>query len=108
MVSNSLYATVSLLVADIFGRSLPIEGQDPDLPLDRNRGRQKADLTIASLIVELARDRQGFPIRAQQTAELRRGAYLHVLTDAKSSLENRNSFVDRRHIKHFRPRVNRR
>ena len=58
-------------MTDILGRSLPIEWQDLELPLDRNRGWQKADLTIASLIVQFSCDRQGFAVRPQRIAELR-------------------------------------
>ena len=41
-------------MTDILGRSLPIERQDLELPLDRNGGWQKADLAIASLVVQLS------------------------------------------------------
>lgn len=54
-----------LLVLDVFGRSLPVEGQDLKVPLDRNRFRQIANLVVASLVFQLSRDREGLAVGFQ-------------------------------------------
>src|ERR1700690_2981834 len=75
--------------------------------MDGNRGRQIAGFSGASLTNTLTGDGHGFAVGPQRSAELGRSTYLHVLTDAKGSLENRNALVDGRHEEHFRMRINR-
>ena len=88
--SHNSLAAAALLVANIFRSPLPIEGQHLQLPLDRHRRRQKANLTIASLIFELPCNRDCFSVGAQRIAEIRCGGQLQILGYAECTLENRN------------------
>ncbi len=68
-------------MANILGRSLPVERHDLQLPLNRNRSWQKANLAVAGLILELPRNRDCLSLRPQRIAELRRSVYLQILAD---------------------------
>jgi len=79
---------------NILWRSLPIERHDLQLPLNRDRGRQKTNLAIAGLIFDLTRNRDEFTIRTKRVAEVRRRGHLHVLAGAECALEDRHALID--------------
>ena len=97
-----------LLMPNILWRSLPIKGHDLQLPLNRNRSRQKANLAVAGLILKFPRNRDGFSVRPKRVAEIRCGGHLQVLADAERAFENGHALLDRRQIENFGARVDRR
>src|SRR5581483_507564 len=89
-----LFTRDELFVTNLLWSALAIERERLHVPLDRNRFGQKANLTVASLIFELACDRQRLAIIAKRVAELGSGADLDVFADAERAGENRNPFFD--------------
>jgi len=81
-------------MANLLWRSLSIEGQHLQLPLDWNGCRKETNLAIAGLIFELARNSDGFPVGPKRVAEVRRSGDLHVLGDAERALEDRDTLLD--------------
>src|SRR5579863_5566205 len=99
--SNKFVNCRRLFMADIFRGPLAIERQYLQLPLDRYRRRQKANLTVASLEFQLPCNRDRFSVSAQRTAEIRSGGQLQILSYAKFTLEHRNALLDRRQKQSF-------
>src|SRR5258708_3264549 len=98
----------TLFVLDVLGRSLPIERENLQFPADWHRGWQIADIAVASLIMQLSRDRNGPPFRSQRVPEIRGGVYPHILTDVERALEDGHSLLDRWQIENFGPWINHR
>src|SRR5262249_44610920 len=79
---------------NILGRSLAIQRQDPEFPLNGSRGWRVANLLVACLILELAMDRDRLSFLAQRAYELRGGSQLSFLCNAERSLEDRYSLLN--------------
>ena len=83
-------------MSDVFRGPLAIQRQHLQLPLDRHRRRQKANLTVAGLIFEFSCNRDCFSVGGQRTAEIRCAGYLQILGYTEFALEHRDALIDRR------------
>src|SRR5260370_29595012 len=90
------------------GGSVRGGGQELQLPLNRNRGRQKAYLAIARLIFQFARNRDRPSVRPKRFAEIRSRGNLHVLSDKKFALKDGDSLFNGRQVKNLGSPIDRR
>lgn len=65
------------------------------MPLDRDGRRQETGFAIASLVLELSLNSEGFSVRQKRRREIRCRTDRRILTDTKSPLKDRHALLDR-------------
>lgn len=95
-------------MANVDGSAGAIQGENLQLPFNRDGCWREARGFVASLILELPCDGDDQSVLSNRAAERRSRTYLYVLADAESSFENGNLLLDGWKIEDFGGGVNRR
>src|SRR6202007_476649 len=89
-------------------RPVKVKGENLQLPFYRHRRGRIANRLVASLILQIAGDKNSSLLGKQRAEGIRslRRRYGEILADAKLSLENRDMFLEGFQVQDFRLRVN--